>query len=243
MVLAAGSGRRYGGPKALVDTGSGPWVLHALDVLASCSTTIVVVGASADAVAALVVGRSTVAVNPEHDAGMASSLRVGLGAVPGDVDAVLVMLVDLPGVTAAVPDRLVVEAGPRPHGSLIRAAYGGVPGHPVLIGIDHLDALRQSLARGEPDAGGSRYLAANGVRSIECGDLADGADVDRPAGPGQSGPGQSGPDRSGPDRSGPDPSGPDQSGPGRYGRGPGAGTTEVTGSPQSAAVRRIGPAD
>lgn len=179
MLLAAGSGRRYGGPKALADSGSGPWVLRALDVLAGCSTTIVVVGAAADAVTALVVGRSTVAVNPDHDAGMASSLRVGLGAVPDDVDAVLVMLVDLPGVTAAVSERLVAEAGPRPRGALVRAAYSGVPGHPVLIGADHLEALRHSVARGEPDAGGSRYLVANGVRSIECGDLADGADVDR----------------------------------------------------------------
>ncbi|WP_353648745.1 NTP transferase domain-containing protein [Nakamurella sp. A5-74] len=182
MLLAAGSGRRYGGPKALADTGSGPWVLHALDVLAACSTKIVVVGAAADAVTALVLGRSTIAVNPDHDAGMASSLRVGLGAVPDDVDAVLVMLVDLPGVTAAVSERLLAEAGPRPRGALIRAAYGGLPGHPVLIGSDHLDALRQSLARSEPDAGGSRHLTANGVRLIECGDLADGADVDRPPG-------------------------------------------------------------
>lgn len=180
VLLAAGSGRRYGAPKALVDTGDGPWVLRALDVLAGCSTTIVVAGASAELVRAVVAGRSTVVVNPDHDAGMASSVRVGLSAVPDGVDAALLMLVDLPGVGAAVAERLVAAAGPRPRGALLRAAYDGVPGHPVLIGVDHVEGLLQSLARGEPDAGGARYLVANGVRLIECRDLADGADVDSP---------------------------------------------------------------
>lgn len=192
VVLAAGSGRRYGSPKALVDTGDGPWVLRALDVLAGCSMTIVVAGASADRVTAVVAGRSTVVVNPDHGAGMASSLRVGLAAVPDGVDAALLMLVDLPGVRVAVADRLVAAVGTRPRSALIRAAYDGVPGHPVLIGVDHVRALLHSLALGEPDAGGARYLVANGVRLVECRDLADGTDVDSPVlpvRPGGAGPG------------------------------------------------------
>ena len=182
LLLAAGSGRRYGTPKALVDTGDGPWVLRALDALAGCSSTTVVVGAAAPAVTALIGDRSTVVVNPAFAGGMASSLAVGLSSVPGDVDAVLVMLVDLPDVSSAVVDRLSAAAGPHPRSTLVRASYAGLPGHPVLIGADHLGPFRAALALGEPDAGGATYLRSHGVRLVECGDLATGVDVDRPAG-------------------------------------------------------------
>jgi CTP:molybdopterin cytidylyltransferase MocA len=52
LLLAAGAGRRYGGPKALVD--GRLW--HALDVLAEggCSDRTVVLGAEADRIRTLV---------------------------------------------------------------------------------------------------------------------------------------------------------------------------------------------
>ncbi len=90
------------------------------------------------------------------------------------------LLVDLPDVGAAVVDRVVsAAAGPA---SLARAAYDGVPGHPVLLGRDHWAEVART-ARG--DRGARDHLARHGdaVRLVECGDLATGADVDEPAAP------------------------------------------------------------
>lgn len=181
LLLAAGSGRRYGLPKALADSGDGPWVLSALTVLRSCAPLVVVVGARGEDVAALLPAGVTVVSNPDHGTGMSSSLRAGLVAVPVDADAVLITLVDLPDVTPAVADRVLAAAGSRPTDALARAIFGGRPGHPVLIGRNRLAGVLADLEHGDPDVGAGRYLSCHGVTAVDCSDLADGQDVDRRA--------------------------------------------------------------
>ena len=179
VLLAAGSGRRYGRPKALVDTGGGPWVLRTATAMAGCDELLVVIGAQADDVVALLPDQVRSVRNPDHDGGMGSSLRVGLAAVPAAADAALVMLVDLPDVGAAVIDRVLAAARTADNlpGLLARAAYRGEPGHPVLLGRSHFADITGTAAG---DRGARDYLAAHPVTLIECGDLARGADVDRP---------------------------------------------------------------
>jgi CTP:molybdopterin cytidylyltransferase MocA len=179
VLLAAGSGRRYGMPKALVDTGDGPWVLRSLAAMRGCDGLLVVVGDRADEVAALLPDEVLVAVNPDHAAGMGSSLRAGLRQVPDGADAALVMLVDLPDVGAAVIDRVLglARAAADLPDLLCRASYAGAPGHPVVLGRRHLAAVVDSAAG---DRGARDYLADREVQLVECGDLAVGADVDRP---------------------------------------------------------------
>ena len=64
------------------------------------------------------------------------------------------------------------------HDVLARAAYGGRPGHPVLLGRGHWAGVR-AVAVG--DAGARGYLAGRAdVVLVECGDLADADDVDTP---------------------------------------------------------------
>ena len=192
LLLAAGAGRRMGGPKALVELDGVPLVRRALDVLRAggCAPLVVVIGASADAVRT-VLPPDAIAVEAAGWAeGMGASLRAGLAALAGDppdrgpavddpfadVDAALVQLVDLPGVTAEAVRRLGAAA----HGPavLARAAYDGRAGHPVLLGRDHWDAVRASSVG---DAGARGYLAGNpGVALVECGDVADPDDVDTP---------------------------------------------------------------
>lgn len=177
MLLAAGAGRRFGRPKALVDTGEGPWVLRALAVMAGLDPVTVVVGAAADQVAALLPPGARAVHNPSADSGMGSSLRVGLAALDRSTTAAaLVMLVDLPDVNAAVLQRVLTD-GPVTPATLRRAAYDGIPGHPVLLGADHWDAAAD-VAVG--DRGARDLLNARDVRLVECGDLAHGRDRDRP---------------------------------------------------------------
>lgn len=182
LLLAAGAGRRAGGPKALVRGGDGvPWLRRGADVLreGGCARVTVVLGAAADEAAALVPEEHVVVASGWSE-GMGASLRAGLAAVAAEdpaADAALVLLVDLPDVGAAVIERVLAAAGDRD--VLARAAYHGEPGHPVLLGRDHWAEVAEG-ARG--DRGAREVLArhAERVQLVECGDLATGADVDAP---------------------------------------------------------------
>ncbi|GAB3557343.1 nucleotidyltransferase family protein [Spelaeicoccus albus] len=191
LVLAAGAGRRMGKPKAtVIGTDGVPWIVRTVrSVLAGgCDRVLVVLGSGHERARELLAqvrpgapdgGLVRVVVAQRWTEGMGESLRAGLEAVLADADAesrppaaVLVQLVDLPDVGADVIGRVTRVAGPS---VLARAAYQGVPGHPVLIGVDHLGPLAATLSG---DVGAKHYLASRDVRIVECGDLAGGADVD-----------------------------------------------------------------
>ena len=183
LVLAAGAGRRMGGPKALVRlTVGGPALVEtavARVAAAGCDQVVVVVGAAGGAVAALVAATGTgaeVVHAPDWDEGMGASLRAGLTHLErGDADLALVTLVDLPDVTAEVVQRVVATAAPDGRAALARAAYGGVPGHPVAIGREHWPAV---ITSAHGDRGARDHLRATPHRLVECGDLATGRDLD-----------------------------------------------------------------
>ncbi|WP_244930026.1 nucleotidyltransferase family protein [Nocardioides sp. W7] len=178
LLLAAGAGSRMGLPKALVVDGAGePWLARSVDVLhdGGCEQVTVVLGAAVEEAVLLLDGRGAdVVVAHDWASGMSASLRAGLASL-GEVDAALVHLVDLPDVTAQVVAR-VLASGTGP-GSLARAAYDGLPGHPVLLGREHWDEAAGTAAG---DQGARDYLHAHDVLLVECGDLARGQDVDRP---------------------------------------------------------------
>jgi CTP:molybdopterin cytidylyltransferase MocA len=182
LLLAAGGGRRLGGrAKAGLGYRGRPLVEHGVAELRAggCARVVVVVGADADAVLAVARLDGCVVVrNPDWASGMGSSLAAGVAALPTDADAVLVTLVDMPGVGAAAVERLI--AAYTGHDDLIAAAYGGKRGHPVLFGRTWWSEL---AARAEGDAGARALLAEHRarVRLIECGDVADPFDIDTPA--------------------------------------------------------------
>lgn len=191
LLLAAGAGRRMGGPKALLRHRDGrSWVASAVRVLldGGCDGVIVVVGARSDEVTReLGVEQLDAATNvdvvlaDDWESGMGASLRSGLAALAATdrspSDAALVHLVDLPDVTAPVVRRLLVSA-PRDGAVLARAGYQGAPGHPVLIGRDHWAATTQGTDGARGDRGARDYLSGRSVQLIECGDLASGSDRD-----------------------------------------------------------------
>ncbi|GAA2165484.1 nicotine blue oxidoreductase [Humibacillus xanthopallidus] len=121
LVLAAGAGKRMGGPKALLrrHPGDSTLVEQAVSLLhaGGCTGITVVVGAAAEEVSAIVtsLGRDVDVVTcPDWHEGMGASLRAGLTALTrsthegeGCVDAVLVTLVDLPDLTPEVVARVL----------------------------------------------------------------------------------------------------------------------------------------
>ena len=132
ILLAAGEGRRFGGPKQLARVDGRPLIEHALEALHDLDRRIVVLGARADEVRAGADLRgSEIVVCDDWAEGMGASLRRGLAAA-GDTDEVVIMLADQPFLTAAVVAR--VRAAP---GDSARAVFAGAPGHPAYCASCH----------------------------------------------------------------------------------------------------------
>lgn len=119
VLLAAGAGRRAGGPKALRrDLDQTSWLVRSVRVLTDggCDRVVVVLGAGAATAEGILAGdREAQSVTsllslveaPDWADGMGASLRVGLATASSfDPAAVLVHLVDLPDVSSAVVERL-----------------------------------------------------------------------------------------------------------------------------------------
>jgi molybdenum cofactor cytidylyltransferase/nicotine blue oxidoreductase len=179
VVLAAGGGRRYGMPKALVEYDGSLLVERAVRTAqAVCDPVLVVLGARAvDVWREARLDGAVVLANKDWESGMASSLRTGLEGLrgyPARVDAALVLLVDIPGMTADALRRLAGYATPD---ALVVPTYDGVRGHPVLIGREHWAGV---AATATGDEGARRYLATHQVTEVDCTGLADPTDLDVP---------------------------------------------------------------
>ncbi|MDG4824278.1 nucleotidyltransferase family protein [Asanoa sp. WMMD1127] len=180
LVLAAGAGRRYGGPKALVRRDGALLVERAVATARAggLSPVYVVVGAAADRVRSDAdLGDAVLVDNPDWATGMGSSLRAGLAALTAtDAPAAAVLLVDMPGVTPAAVERVTAGAGPR---TLAMGGYDDRRGHPVVLGREHWAGVARTATG---DAGARAYLRAHAadVTVVPCGDVADDTDLDTP---------------------------------------------------------------
>jgi CTP:molybdopterin cytidylyltransferase MocA len=179
VVLAAGGGRRYGMPKALVEYQGSLLVERAVRTArAVCDPVLVVLGAQAvDVWRQADLDGATVLANKSWETGMASSLRTGLDGLrgwPARVDAALITLVDMPGMTPEALRQVAAVAAPN---ALAVGTYDGVRGHPVLLGRNHWAGVIESATG---DEGARRYLAAHEVTEIDCTGLADPTDLDVP---------------------------------------------------------------
>ena len=113
IILAAGQARRYGTQKLLAPLDGRPLLQHVVDAAnaSRLEEVVLVTGADADALLAQVIpGRARVVRNPDSASGLASSLRVGLSSLDRRRQAALVLLGDVPGVTALLIGDLVAKA-------------------------------------------------------------------------------------------------------------------------------------
>jgi molybdenum cofactor cytidylyltransferase len=143
IVLGAGSSRRLGRPKQTLpfgDTTLLGWVLRDVE-RSSLDRVILVVGGAADAaLAAVAPARAEVAYNEAYGSGCASSLLAGLDAV-GPVDAVALILGDMPGVDAGLIN-LVRDDWDRHRPWASVTDYEGTPGHPLVFSAAAFPELR-----------------------------------------------------------------------------------------------------
>ncbi len=177
LVLAAGSGSRYGGPKALVEYEGSRLVDRAVRLLSAggCDPVVVVSGAVPLSVAGAIVVH-----NPGWATGMGSSLRAGLRALSWSAaDAVVVALVDQPwiGVEAVTRLRAAWASGSV---SVAVATYDGRRGNPVLLARS---VWPEVAALADGDVGARPFMRAHPelVTPVDCTGTGTSADVDTPS--------------------------------------------------------------
>jgi molybdenum cofactor cytidylyltransferase len=143
IVLAAGSGTRFGGTKQIEPFEGKPLAQHSIDALASAGVDeiVIVTGHDADVVerALALPPQARFARNPDHATGQASSLAVGLHALAEDTEAAVVLLADQPGVTDAEA-RALIDAFRASRSRIVRIIYTDGPGPAMLSREIHAEA-------------------------------------------------------------------------------------------------------
>ena len=138
MVLAAGLSSRMGRNKLIAPLRGKPLVRHAVEaaLAAGLDPVMVVTGherwRSKTRLAGLHV---TFVHNPDYADGLSTSLRRGIAALPEECDGAMVLLGDMPGITAGLIERVIAafdpaEAAPyawrrRAASTVIRCCGGG----------------------------------------------------------------------------------------------------------------------
>jgi len=168
-VLAAGSGSRMGGPKAelVID---GTRLLNRVvgaARAAGCAPVYAVVRDGTDVAEAIAV------VNPHPDRGMRSSLDLAVAAA-ADTDALAVLLVDNPGISAEAIAAVAAAWSP---GRIAIGRYSERSGHPIVMGPD---LWRAALDVAGPDEGARAFLAAHAELIDEVDVPGDPSDLDTP---------------------------------------------------------------
>ena len=184
ILLAAGLGRRFGAePKMLARLNGTPLVRHAAEAAlgARPRPVVAVLGAHADQVRAALAGLDLIhAINPDYHLGLATSLRAGLAALPPTCVAAIVMLGDMPRVTAAHIDRLAdAFAGAVPEPAAVVPVQDGRRGNPVLL---NLHRLGPDIAGLQGDHGAGPLLRGRSDVLEIPGDPATALDIDTPSG-------------------------------------------------------------
>jgi len=182
IVLAAGRSTRMGSSKALLEIEGRTFLERAIDILAGggCEPVVVVLpdGVSAGRAGELArAGGAETVENPLAEAEQIDSLRVGLAALPEDVDGAVVLPVDHP-LAGAETVRALVGAFAASGAPIVRPVYRDRPGHPVLFARAIWGELADpSLDRGARDV---VHRHAGEIRDVPLDDRGIGVDVDTP---------------------------------------------------------------
>jgi molybdenum cofactor cytidylyltransferase len=163
ILLAAGCGTRFGGESKLLAQLGGKALVHHVAEAAVASLVdpvIVVIGHRAKAVEAALQGLSVrIVYNPLFAAGLSQSLKAGFSALPPETRAAIMLLGDMPFVTAEFIDALVIGWRDRGEPAALVPTLNGRRGNPVVIArtlqteIEQLsgDVGAGPILRGRPD--------------------------------------------------------------------------------------------
>ncbi|WP_425256936.1 nucleotidyltransferase family protein [Rubrivivax sp. RP6-9] len=162
VLLAAGAGSRIGHkPKSLLELGGVPLIRRQLIALsgAGVDEVVVVLGHHAGQIEPVVqTFPVTVVHNPQPDDGQVSSQRIGLAALGGKLDAVIVALADQPLLNAQDITALIGAFKKRPEGTqVVYPQVHGERGNPVIF----TNEVREQILAGAANVGCRQWQAAH----------------------------------------------------------------------------------
>ena len=161
IILGAGRSSRMGGPNKLLAQLEGKALIrHAAEAAigTDLSQTVLVTGHSAQEVGQAVEDLDlTLVHNPDFADGMAGSIRKGMLALQPDIDAVIILLGDMPRIDTGVLRKLVTAYVQNDTSLVITATAEGKRGNPVLWDRRFFDDLK-SLSG---DVGARHIIAEN----------------------------------------------------------------------------------
>jgi molybdenum cofactor cytidylyltransferase len=116
--------------------------------------------------------------NPDYAAGLSTSLKAGLAALPPEVDGAIVCLGDMPQVTAGLIDRMLDAFDPARGAFVVVPIIEGKRGNPVVWSRRFFPDLMTL----EGDVGARHLIAAHAdaVAEVPVEDSAALTDVDTP---------------------------------------------------------------
>lgn len=145
LILAAGSSRRMGPEnKLLADIDGKPLIHRVVEAVAKAkvSTLTIVTGHQAEKVSDALSSQTAKFVhNPDYKDGLATSLNVGIEALPDDIDGVVVCLGDMPLVTPENIDALIDAFDPVEGRAICIPVFGRKRGNPVLWAKSYLSEM------------------------------------------------------------------------------------------------------
>lgn len=178
IVLAAGISSRFGADNKLLARYGGQAMVRGV-VEAALATdldpVIVITGHDADAVQEALIGLEVVfAHNAEFATGQAGSLKTGIAAVPQSCTGAMILLGDMPDVSAEIINQLLdAFAG---EDCIVVPHHDSVRGNPVILGRGNFSELEKTSG----DKGARGLLTGDNVRMIDVGTDAVLRDFDTP---------------------------------------------------------------
>jgi len=156
ILLAAGQSKRMGELKQLMPFGQSTIVEQAVDNLlgSAVNEVIVVVGYKAEDVIKTIAAKPIkLAINPDYEQGMSTSIIAGLNLVHGRVQGVMLALGDQPLVNSQTINSLIEEFYNHDKGIAV-PTYQGSRGHPIIFAIKY----KEKLLKLKGDVGGRQII-------------------------------------------------------------------------------------
>ena len=179
VILAAGLSSRMPGNKLLAPIKGVPLVRHAVEAaLASQAHPVVVVigNGAAEVLEALGGLDITIVENHNYAMGLSESLKVGVKNLPLTCKGVLVLLGDMPYVTAGTIDSLIMQFDPAANRTICVPVKAGRRGNPVLWGRRHFPEIL--ALQGDQGAKGLMDRHADTLCEVTVADDSIFADID-----------------------------------------------------------------
>lgn len=165
IVLAAGTSSRFGsGNKLLAMYGGQAMVRSVVEgaLATELDPVIVVTGHDAGGVERALSGVDVVFVhNADFETGQASSLKTGIAAVPDACSGAMVLLGDMPEISAEIISQLLDEFADE--ASIVAPRHNGVRGNPVILGRGSFAEVQRTGG----DKGARGLLSGANVRLID----------------------------------------------------------------------------